>query len=162
LGYYPVVIEVKGANALVVGGVKIAQRKAMVLLKSGARVTLISPKVTNLLDGLAKRTKLKWLKRKVSKDDIAKARIVIAATNDGLVNKNVSFWSKKQGALVNIVNNPSLSSFISPAVFKKSNLIVAVNSNGKDPELSRDLKNYIKEQWGEFLSYRRRLQKRAS
>ncbi|MBU0547270.1 MAG: bifunctional precorrin-2 dehydrogenase/sirohydrochlorin ferrochelatase [Candidatus Omnitrophica bacterium] len=162
MGYYPIAVKVEGASALVIGGGKIAQRKARVLLKAGAKVTLISPKVTNVLGVLAKRTKLKWIKRKVNKNDIAKARIVIAATNDALVNKNVSSWSKKQGVLVNIVDNSSLSSFISPAVFKKSNLIVAVNSNGRDAQLSRDLKNYIKEQWGEFLSYRRRLQKRAS
>jgi siroheme synthase-like protein len=110
---------------------------------------------------LAKKTKLKWLKRKVTKNDISKARIVIAATNDALVNKNVSLWSKQQGILVNIVDNPALSTFISPAVFKNNKAIIAVNSNGRDPEFSRDLKNFLKEQWDEFLSYRRRLQKRA-
>ena len=160
--YYPVAIKVKEINALVVGGGKVAQRKAMGLLKAGARVTVISPKVTFVLDRLAKRAKLIWLKRKVSKPDIAKARIVIAATNDVLVNKNVSLWSKKRRILVNIVDNLSLSTFISPAVFKKHKAIIAVNSNGQDPELSRDLKNFLKGHWNEFLSYRRRLSKRAS
>lgn len=161
MGYYPVALKAEGVNALVVGGGKIAQRKALVLLEAGAKVTVISPKVTIALGRLAKKSKLKWLSRKVSKNDIAKARIVIAATNDVLVNKNVSLWSMKRGVLVNIVDNSSLSSFISPAVFKKNKIIIAVNSGGRYPELSRDLKNFLKEQWGEFLSYRRRLQKRA-
>lgn len=159
--YYPVALKVKGVYALVVGGGKVAQRKAIGLLKAGAKVTVISPKITTALDRLAKRAKLTWLRRKVNKNDIAKARIVIAATNDTLINKSVSSWSKKQNILVNIVDNPSLSTFISPAVFKSKQAIIAVNSNGRDPEFSRDLKNFIKEQWDEFLSYRRRLQKRA-
>ncbi|MEI6831913.1 MAG: bifunctional precorrin-2 dehydrogenase/sirohydrochlorin ferrochelatase [Candidatus Omnitrophota bacterium] len=160
--YYPVALKVKGVYALVVGGGKVAERKALGLLKAGAKVTVISPKVTIALERLAKRAKLTWLKRKVNQNDITKARIVIAATNDTLINKNVSSWSKKQNILVNIVDNLSLSTFISPAVFKSKQAIIAVNSNGRDPEFSRDLKNFIKEQWDEFLSYRRRLQKRAS
>jgi len=161
LEYYPVVVKVKGVYVLVVGGGKVAQRKAMGLLKAGARVTVISPTVTTALGRLAKRAELAWLKRKVNRNDIAKASIVIAATNDVLVNKNVSLWSKKQKILVNIVDNPGLSTFISPAVFKSNKAIIAVNSNGRDPELSRDLKNFIKEQWDEFLSYRHRLQKHS-
>lgn len=160
--YYPVAVKVRGVYALVVGGGKVAQRKAAGLLKAGAKVTVISPKVTLTLNCLAKKTKLKWLKRKVTKNDISKARIVIAATNNALVNKNISLWSKQQGILVNIVDNPVLSTFISPAVFNNKKAIIAVNSNGRDPEFSRDLKNFLKEQWDEFLSYRRRLQKRAS
>ena len=160
--YYPVAVKVKEIRVLVVGGGKVAQRKVMGLLKAGAKVTVISPKVTIALERLAKRAKLKWLKRKVSKNDIAKARIVIAATNDTLINKNVSFWSKRLSILVNIVDNPSLSTFISPAVFMNGKAIIAVNTNGRDVKLSRDLKNFLKEQWDEFLSYRRRLQKRAS
>lgn len=160
--YYPVALKVKGVYALVVGGGEVAERKAVGLLKAGAKVTVISPKVTIALERLAKRAKLTWLKRKVNQNDITKARIVIAATNDTLINKSVSSWSKKQNILVNIVDNPSLSTFISPAVFKSKQAIIAVNSNGRDPEFSRDLKNFIKEQWDEFLSYRRRLQKRAS
>ena len=162
MDYYPVAVKVKGVNVLVVGGGKVAQRKAVGLLKAGAKVTVISPKLTPALNRLAKDSKLKWRKRKVSKNDIVKARIVIAATNDTLINKNVSSWSKKQKILVNIVDNPVLSTFISPAVFKNNKAVIAVNSNARDPELSRDLKNFIKEQWDEFLSYRRKLQKRAT
>jgi len=160
--YYPIALDIDGKTALIAGGGKVAQRKIMGLLKAGARVTVISPKVTIALGRLAKRNKLVWVKRNVKKNDIAKADIVIAATNDVVTNKNISFWSKKQKTLVNIVDNPVLSTFISPAVFKNSKAIIAVNSHGRDPEFSRDLKNFLKEQWNEFLSYRRRLQKRAS
>ena len=73
--YYPVAVKVRGVYALVVGGGKVAQRKAAGLLKAGAKVTVISPKVTSALNCLAKKTKLKWLKRKVTKNDISKARI---------------------------------------------------------------------------------------
>jgi len=162
LEYYPVAVKVKGAHALVVGGGEVAQRKAAGLLKAGAKVTVISPKVTAALGRLAERGKLTWLKGKVVKNDIAKAEIVIAATDDTLINKNISSWAKKRGILVNIVDNPVLSTFISPAVFKNEKAVIAVNTNARDPEFSRDLKNFLKEQWDEFLSYRSRPQKRSS
>ena len=58
---------------------------------------------------------------------------------------------------VNVVDNPSLSSFISPAVFRAGGAVVAVYTHGRDPVLSRDIKNFLKEQWDVFLSYRNRL-----
>ncbi len=152
--YYPVAVNVKGAQVLVVGAGKVAGRKVTGLLKSKAKVTVIAPKVTAALERLAKKGKLSWLNRKVKKSDVAKARIVIAATNDTLTNKKVSSWSVRRGVLVNIVDNSTLSTFISPAVFKQRNAVIAINSNGRDPKLSRDLKNFLKEHWDEFLSYR--------
>jgi len=60
---------------------------------------------------------------------------------------------------VNVVDRARLSDFISPALLYMPKAIVAIYTEGKDPVLSRDLKNFLKERWDEFLSYRDRLQK---
>jgi siroheme synthase-like protein len=155
--YYPIAVKLKNKNTLVIGGGAVAQRKVKALLAAGARVRVISPALTPLLCRLFGMGRIEWKNKYVSQEDLDRADLVIAATSDTEVNKSVSVWAKKRNALINVVDRPALSNFISPAVFKKSKAIVAVYTDGKDPVLSRDLKNFLKENWDEFLSYRRKL-----
>lgn len=155
--YYPVAINLKSKQAVVIGGGSVAERKALGLLKAGAVVRLVSPTATRKLQRLAKAKRLIWYRGKAQKRHISKAQIIIAATDDPVLNKNISQWASKGNILVNVVDRPASSNFISLAVFRKSKAIVAVYTDGKNPVLSRDLKNFLKENWNVFLSYRNRL-----
>ncbi len=156
IDYYPIAIRLKGKKAVVAGGGNIARRKVLGLLKAGARVKVVSPELTARLAALAKKKKILWVKNRVGPGDLDSADIIVAAASDHAVNKKVSVWARKAGKLVNIVDDRALSDFISPAVFKKQKAIIAVYTDGREPELSRDLKNFIKEYWDDFLSYRNR------
>lgn len=158
--YYPIAVKLKGKQALVVGGGQVAARKARALLKFGAKVCIVSPSLAPALKRLLKARKFVWFNRKVKPSDIKGVDIVIAATSDFRANQEMSCWANKQKVLVNVVDNSHLSDFISPALFSKGLATVAVYTDGRNPALSRDLKNFLKEHWDEFLSYRRRLQKR--
>lgn len=157
--YYPVALGIDKCLGVIVGGGLVAQRKALDLLRAGVRVKIISPTLTTHLQHLAKTERIKWVCRPVSRRDLVGAVVIIAATNQRQINKKVSLWAKKKARLVNVVDNPVLSNFISPAVFRKSNTIIAVYTDGRDPALSKDLKNFLKENWNEFVSYRNRLRK---
>ncbi|MCX5709736.1 MAG: bifunctional precorrin-2 dehydrogenase/sirohydrochlorin ferrochelatase [Candidatus Omnitrophica bacterium] len=152
--YYPVALNISGSKTLIVGGGLVAQRKALSLLQAGGAVKIVSPSLTSNLKRLAKSRKIKWICRKVRRSDLSGSGLVIAATDDLIVNSKVSQWAKAKGILVNVVDKPALSTFISPAVFKSGKAIVAVYTDGRDPVLSRDLKNYIKGNWNGFLSCR--------
>ena len=154
--YYPIAMGLRNKRVLVVGGGPVAERKIKTLLKFGARVHVISPSATAAIKRLSKRRNVLWVDRVVRSSDIKGIDIVIAATSDGSVNKKVSRWAREKSILVNVVDDPELSDFISPAVFRASKSVVAVYTHGKDPVLSRDLKNFLKEHWDEFLSYRNR------
>lgn len=155
--YYPVAVDSKGKRAIVVGGGKVAERKIDILLKADFSVKLIAPSITSKLKRLAKNKKLTWVSRKVRKSDIWGTHLVIAATDDKKINKDIGSWSKKTNFLYNIVDRPDASNFISPAIFRRGKAIVAVYTDGRDPVLSRDLKNFLKENWSVFLSYRNKL-----
>lgn len=157
VSYYPIAVNLKNKLVVVVGGGLVAERKVKALIAAGARVRVISLTLTPLLCRLSCINRIQWKNKRVSQSDLSKSNLVIAATSDANINKLIGVWAKKQKALINVVDKPSLSSFISPAVFKKSKAIVAVYTDGKDPVLSRDLKNFLKENWNEFLSYRRKL-----
>lgn len=160
--YYPVALNLKGKQALVVGGGKVAERKVNTLLEAGSSAAVISPDLTPGLRHLFKAGKIVWLKKNFHVSDLSSADIIIAATSDMRVNRKVRQWARKHKVLVNVVDNARLSDFISPAVLRSNKAIIAVYTDGKDPALSRDLKNFLKENWDVFLSYRRRLQKSSS
>ena len=160
--YYPVALNLEGKPAIVIGGGEVAQRKVKSLLKSGAKVKVVSPELTPDLLSLFKQRKIRLVLRKVRPGDLKAAHIIIAAKADQAVNKSISLWARRNKILVNVVDQPQLSGFISPAVLRRNKAIVAVYTDGLAPVLSRDLKNFLKEHWDDFLSYRRRLHKSAA
>ncbi len=157
ISYYPLAINLEGRLAVVIGGGKVAERKIKKLLEAKAKIKVVSPVITPKLKHLVSKRKMIWIPRLARSSDLYSASIVIAATSKPPVNKSVSKWARQQRAWVNVVDKPNLSDFISPALFRKRNATVAVYTNGRDPVLSRDLKNFLKEHWDVFLSYRNRL-----
>lgn len=157
LRYYPIALAVSGRRILVVGGGNVAERKVESLLESKAIITVVAPRVTDTLARLASKKVLIWIRRPVRESDLVGARVAIAATNDMAVNKKVRQWANKKNILVNVVDNPHLCDFISPAIIRTDRVIVAVYTDGKDPVLSQDLKNFLQERWDAFLLYRRKL-----
>ena len=158
LQYYPLAVKLKGKTALVIGGGNVAWRKIEALLYAGTNVKIISPKVVDAIKTAVSDGKVKWLARSVKTGDIKSADIVIAATNKKNINELISKIAGKLKIWVNVVDQPAISDFISPALLYKGKAIMAVYTDGKDPVLSRDLKNFLKDNWDEFLYYRNRLQ----
>ena len=46
MNYYPAFLNLDGKTVFVVGGGKVAERKVLTLIRSGAVVTVISPELT--------------------------------------------------------------------------------------------------------------------
>lgn len=159
MDYFPIAVNLKEKKVLVIGAGGVAERKITFLLKFGAQVCVIAPQATAKINSLFKEGKISWLKRKLKKSDIKSWALVIAATNNSKVNEQASRLARRSGILINVVDKPAISDFISPAFFKSKQALIAVYTDAKNPVLSRDLKNYLKEKWDDFLSYRDRLSK---
>ncbi len=157
MNYLPIAIKLKDSRVVVVGGGKVAERKILVLLEASGSVYVVSPKATPAIKRLAKNGDIKWIPRAVQRCDIRNAALVVSATNNRDLNKKVSQWGREFQILVNVVDDSSISDFISPALLRFKKAIIAVYTDGKDPVLSRDLKNYLKEHWDDFVSYRNKL-----
>lgn len=156
MNYLPIAIKLKNKRVIVVGGGKVAERKIEVLLDTKALVVVIAPKVTSKIRLLIEKGTIKWASRRVQESDIKEARLIVAATDSKEVNKDISRWAKQSKILVNVVDRQLISDFISPALLQQHKALIAVYTDGRDPVLSRDLKNYLKENWDDFLSYRDR------
>jgi uroporphyrin-III C-methyltransferase/precorrin-2 dehydrogenase/sirohydrochlorin ferrochelatase len=87
---YPSGLRLAGRRVVVVGGGHVAQRRIPALLSAGAVVVVVSPRVTASIEGLALSGAVTWCERGFAEDDLADTWYVIAATDDPVVNEQVS------------------------------------------------------------------------
>ena len=104
--YFPMFLDVENKPILVVGGGEVACRKVDSLLRAGANVTLVSPKVAPYLKQLADEDKLRWVQNFYSSQLISKNYLQVWATTDNPnLNHQVHNDAKKMGILVNVVDD---------------------------------------------------------
>lgn len=131
-------------RSVVVGGGKVAARKAEALLEAGACVTAISPEFCALFQNLVHLyPSLEIIGRQYQEGDLANAFLVIAATNDAVINHSVWEEATRQGCLINVVDDPQRSNFILPALVRRGEVALAVSTGGASPALARRLREKL-------------------
>jgi precorrin-2 dehydrogenase/sirohydrochlorin ferrochelatase len=149
--YYPVFLNIQSKQAIIIGGGTVAERKAVSLLKAGARVTVVSPELTEKLGNLAKNKIIKHISRGYRKNDIKDAFLIVAATDSSEINTRVS---KDARGLVNVVDVPSLCNFIAPSVITRGVLTIAISTSGVSPALAKTIRKELEKQYGpEITAY---------
>ncbi|MFN3568376.1 MAG: bifunctional precorrin-2 dehydrogenase/sirohydrochlorin ferrochelatase [Caldimicrobium sp.] len=93
--YFPVFIDLKGKDVVVVGGELVAERKVKKLLPFEPNIKVIAPKVTKELKELRKEGKMELVLRKVKLYDIKRAFLVICAVDDIRLQKRLYDYCKK-------------------------------------------------------------------
>ena len=140
---YPVVLCLRGRRCLLVGGGKVARRKVERLLAAGAAVTVIAPSLSPDLQVLWERGEITWERRSYREGDIQGFFLVFAASSDPLVNRKVGEEAQSRGILCSVVDCPTVSSFLTPAVVEWEGLVVALSSGGKSPYLVGLLRRWL-------------------
>lgn len=143
MDYFPIFVDLKGQACLVVGGGEIAARKIRLLRRSGAQITVVAPRLCGELQGLVKQASITHIERAYGTHLLNNQRMVVAATDDRVVNQRVSEDAQRRGILVNVVDDPGLCSFITPSIVDRSPVTIAISSSGKSPVLARLLRARI-------------------
>jgi len=155
MSYYPAFLNLKGEKTVVVGGGKVAERKALSLLKTGAEVTVISPECTARLSKESLRGHIKHIFRKYKKSDLKNAFAVIAATDSDEINRKIS---EDAPYLVNVVDTPSLCNFIVPSVVRRGPLTIAISTSGVSPAMAKAIRKELEGLYGpEFAKHLSRI-----
>src|SRR5262245_15168449 len=141
--YFPLFADLAGADVLVVGGGEAAARKVRLLRKTSARITVVAETVTEELRALAERGGIAILPRAFLPHDLHGQRLVYAATGDGLCDSAVSRAAKARGIPVNVIDQPALSTFITPAIVDRDPVTVAIGTEGAAPVLARQIKTLL-------------------
>ncbi|MCL4158656.1 UNVERIFIED_CONTAM: hypothetical protein GTU68_013650 [Idotea baltica] len=139
----PIFIDLKQKPCLVVGGGDIAARKAGLLCRAHARVTVVSPDLSEATQKMVDAGKIDWLGAVFSTDIVMAYSLVIAATDDDVVNREVYVHAKANGILVNVADCPELCDFILPSILDRSPVVIAVSSGGESPILARQLRTRL-------------------
>ena len=153
--YYPVHLDIKNRNCLVVGGGVVGTRKVNTLLECGAGVTVVSPNPTPQMTELASEGAITLTRRAYRSSDLDGAFLVIGATDDESLNQQISNDAARTHTLCNIADRPEVCNFILPSIIQRGDLVITISTSGKSPALAKKLRQKLETQFGkeyaEFL-----------
>jgi uroporphyrin-III C-methyltransferase / precorrin-2 dehydrogenase / sirohydrochlorin ferrochelatase len=140
---YPIFLKLDGRPCLVVGGGTVGERKVESLLEAGARVTVVSPELS---EGLARRAaegRVRWVSRRYQPGDLAGMCLVFSGVGDRQVSAAVHEEAGRRGIPVNAVDHDPHCTFHVPAMVVRGDLKIAISTGGKSPALASELKARI-------------------
>ncbi len=141
---FPISLKLQQQPCLIVGGGRIAYRKAVLLAKAGAEIHVVAPEIEESLLDLVHKSQGQYVQAPFSLDiPLRPYRLVIAATNDKAVNATVFEVCEAENILVNSVDDPPHCRFMVPAIVDRSPLVISIASNGTSPVLSRQIRTQL-------------------
>jgi precorrin-2 dehydrogenase/sirohydrochlorin ferrochelatase len=155
---FPIFLKLEGRPCLVVGGGPVAEGKIIGLLRSGACVNVVSPKLTAALARFAQSNTIYWKQRNFEPADLDGVLLAVGATSDFEVNTSVYREADRRGILCNAVDQPEQCHFYYPAVVDRGPLQIAISTAGLSPSLAQRLRKDLElefgpeyERWVEWL-----------
>jgi uroporphyrin-III C-methyltransferase / precorrin-2 dehydrogenase / sirohydrochlorin ferrochelatase len=138
--FLPIFINLRDRRCLLVGGGEVAARKARLLLAAGARLIVVAPTLGPTLTQMAKEGRVVHEAREYADDLLKGSALVLAATDDAVVNREVHAGASALGVPVNVVDHPELCTFVMPSIVDRSPVVVAVSTGGAAPVLARQIR----------------------
>ena len=139
--HYPVMLKITGKKCVIIGGGEVAARKLNTLCEAGAEVTIVAPEFCDLLQKAARKYQCQLINDCYNVRYLQQAFIVIAATNDVAVNRQITAAAP---LLCNNITEPELSDFTVPSSFTQGDITVALATGGM-PAFTRMLKKRLQE-----------------
>jgi len=146
--YYPVNLDIRNRNCLVVGGGAVGTRKVKTLVECGATVTVVSPQASAKLELMAAEGAITLKNRAYRTTDLEDTFLVIGATDDETLNRQVHADAEARNTLCNIADRPEICNFILPAVVNRGDLVLAVSTSGKSPAYAKKMRKQLEKQFG--------------
>lgn len=164
MAYFPIFIEIEKKKCLVVGGGKVALRKVETLLRYDAQVHVVSREICEEIRALLPPENIHEKELLPSPGDtnagellpecscgpewplpdhFTGAALVVAATGSREVNHRVAQFCRARRIPVNVADAPEECTFFFPAVVKKGDISIGVNTGGKSPAVSSQVRRDI-------------------
>jgi precorrin-2 dehydrogenase/sirohydrochlorin ferrochelatase len=135
--------------AVVVGGGRIAARKARLVHNAGFRVRVVAPSIDS--DILAHER----IEREFQPMDLHGASLVFSATDEQTINHEVAVQARSQGILVNVADDPDVCDFYLPALIEHGDLLIGISTRGRCPGYAAQVRRVLGEtvgpEWGDVL-----------
>jgi siroheme synthase-like protein len=129
--FMPIGVSLKDRRCMVVGGGVFALGEVENLLEYDAAITVVAPKMHDKLEFHGKRGGVTLEKREYRSPEAAGYGLVVSASEDAAVNRQVYRDAKEAGVLINVVDDLPQCDFIFPAVLRRDCLTAAISTDGK-------------------------------
>lgn len=142
--WFPMFLNIKGSNILVVGGGQIAMRRVETLKKFTGNVAIVAPTICEELKQLKDLPNFAVIEKSFEPEDLDDADMVIAATDRHDLNEKIGKLAKEKGIVVNVASKKELCDFYFPGVVTKGNVTVGITAQGSDHKLAKEVTEKIK------------------
>ncbi len=153
----PINIEVKNRKIVIIGGGKVAEKRAVSFLENEALVHIIAPEATSKIREYSQNNKVIWKRRVYQKDDLDGAFIGILAVNNQKVEEEFLKEAREKNLLVCVSSDYKKGNFIFPATAQKGKILIGVSTGGAFPLLSaeilEDLENMVGQNYQLLVDY---------
>jgi siroheme synthase-like protein len=143
---YPIFLKLDQLETLVVGAGNVGFEKLQSLLSNSpnALVTVVAPRVLDEIEILlSSYPQCKIIKRAFHDSDLDNKRIVVCATDNTELHRQIKLLANQRGILVNVADTPELCDFYLSSIVQKGSLKIAISTNGKSPTIAKRMKEII-------------------
>ncbi len=146
---YPAFLDLRHRLVIVIGEGPVAERRARNMLRYGADVVVIGATPTPALIEAEAEGLLTLERRSYEPGDMTGAILVMCVEPDEAVRRAVFSEAEERGCLVSTTDVPDESNFSTPSVVRRGALQIAISTAGRVPEVARQVRGILKEQFGE-------------
>ena len=135
---YQITLDLTDRLCLVIGGGENAEERTGRLMEARARVTVVSPTLTQELERLVAGGRVAHCPRRFEEGDLQDVFLVMnTVMSDPALSRRLFDLSGARRFLLNAHDQPALSNFIMPALVRRGLLRVAVSTSGEGPGVAR-------------------------
>ena len=143
MALFPMFVDLKDQNCLVIGGGEVALRKIEQLVKFSPKLTVIAPFIHDEIRALSNSYSIDIAERTYELNDLEGRFLVIGALDDIDEQEKIYETCMEAKIPVNCVDSPAMCSFIFPALIVEGDLCVGINTSGRAPAVSSALRKYL-------------------
>jgi precorrin-2 dehydrogenase / sirohydrochlorin ferrochelatase len=132
-------------HVMVIGGGTEGSRKIRGLLGQNCKIIVVSNRLNRYLTSLEKQGKIELVKMKLKDasilDNYKNQFLVLAATNDRMLNRKLVEKGRSMGSFVYAADDPQFSDFSYTSIINIEGILqVAISTYGKSPIMARKLR----------------------
>ncbi len=145
---FPIFLKTEHLRFLVVGGGNVGLEKVSTLIKQNpsVHIKVVAPEFKPELKTIAEQHQnIVLVKKQFESEDLEQVDLVILATDQTELNKEIKDLANAKGILVNAADQPDLCDFYLGSIVNKGQLKIAISTNGKSPVMARRLREYFTE-----------------
>ena len=149
---YPINLVLQDRLVVLVGAKGEITHKIAGLLEANARIRVIAPSASPVVQRYAEAGKIEWLRRRYRRGDLAGAMLVFANTGDARVHDAVWEEGKSHNQLVNVMDVIPQCDFYGVSFMRRGLLTIAIGTGGAAPALAVTLRKRFEREFGEHYA----------